>query len=102
MSDVEKIVHGLMLKHYDSLKKWLEENGLRAPDPFVLARLIADLVRSDLERDEKLFDETVDRIADELRLKGKPMALAQQALFHLMRIAALAYIRAMTLSSRRR
>jgi len=102
MSEIEKIVHGLMLKHYDSLKKWLEENGLRAPDPFILGRLIADLVRSDLERDEKLFDKTVDRIADELRLKGKPMALAQEALFHLMRIAALAYIRAMTLSSRRR
>ena len=102
MSEIEKIVHGLMLKHYDSLKKWLEGNGLRAPDPFILANLIIDLIRSDLERDEKLFDETIEKIADELRLKGKPMKLAQEALFHLMRIASLAYIRAIALPSGRR
>jgi len=102
MSEVEGIVHGLMLKHYKSLKKWLESNGLRAPDPFVLANLIIDLIRSDLERDDELFDKTIDRIAEELRLKGKPMTLAHQALFHLMRIAGLAYIKATTLSSRTR
>jgi len=102
MKDLEPIVHNLILKHYDNLKKWLESNGFRAPDPYILAQLIIDLIRSDLEKDEELFDKTVDKIAEELRLKGKPMRLAQEALFHLMRIAALAYIRATALPSRRR
>lgn len=101
-SDIEAIVHGLMLKHYDGLRKWLRENGLRAPDPFILAKLVADLIRSDLEGDDQLFDRTVERIADELGLRGKPMRLAHQALYHLMRIAALAYIKATTSASLRR
>ena len=96
MSDFESYVESLVNYHYESLKKWLESNGFRAPKPEVLSKLIIGLIVSDLNDDKDLFDQVMGKLAEELGLEGKPMALAQEALFHVMRLASLAYIKLMT------
>ena len=96
MSDFESFVESIVNRHYKSLKEWLESNGLRAPEPKVLSKLIVGLIVSDLNDDKDLFDQVMGKLAEELGLEGKPMPLAQEALFHIMRLASLAYIRLLT------
>lgn len=78
---------------YPKIRPWLDANGFKSPTPERVAELITNLIRSDLEKNNDLLNETINGLSEELGLIGKPADKAQQALSQIIQLAALAYIK---------